>query len=248
MKRPRILLTGCFEARGAEFSDASVSLSNLYARAIVEAGGLPFLLPFPGRGVEASDYAELADGILLTGGEDIFPEHYAAEVPLASAQRLRPGDLERDQLEIGLVKAARALGKPLLGICRGHQLLNVAFGGRLIMDLESELPEAVPHRDPNLGCALTHELMVEGDSLAAELLGANAVVNSSHHQAVAEPAAGLRATARTSDGIVEVLEGVDDGPFLLTVQFHPERLRWQNPAYAGTFRRFVEACSVGGGG
>lgn len=244
-RTPRILLSGCFEARGAEFGDASVSLSNPYARAVAEANGLPLVLPFAGGGVSISEYVDVADGVLLTGGEDIYPEHYASDVSLASAQRLRPGDLERDRLELDLVKAAIAAGRPLLGICRGHQLLNVALGGRLIVDVESELPDGVPHRDAELGCGLTHELSVEPGSLAEEMLGANTTVNSSHHQAVAEPASGLRATARTSDGIVEIMEGENGDAFLLSVQFHPERFRKQNAAYAEVFRRFVAACRSG---
>lgn len=241
MNPPRILLTGCFEPRGAEFGDAAVSLSNPYARAIVEAGGLPLLLPFAGNADLLPAYLEIADGVLLTGGEDIYPEFYTREVGLASAQRLRPGDLERDRLEIALVRAALDADKALLGICRGHQLLNVALGGTLIVDIETELPGAVSHRDPEQGCGLTHEVTVEPGSLVAELLGTNTVVNSSHHQAVLEPAAGLRATARTADGIVEVMEGDDRGAFLFSVQFHPERHRKQNPAYLEVFRRFVAA-------
>lgn len=241
MKPPRILLTGCFEARGAEFGDASISLSNPYARAIAEAGGVPLVLPFAGRNELVHEYVELADGIVLTGGEDIFPELYAEKVDLRSAQRLRPGDLERDRLEIDLAKAAIEAGKPLLGICRGHQLLNVALGGTLVVDVETELPDAICHRDPALSCALTHELIVESGTLAAELLGGNPVVNTSHHQAVLEPADGLRATARTSDGIVEIMESEESAAFLLSVQFHPERFRKQNPAYLEIFRRFVAA-------
>ena len=237
-------MTGCFEARGAEFSDASVSLSNPYARAVAEAGGLPLVLPFTGDADLLGEYLDLADGVLLTGGEDIYPELYTRSAPLASAQRLRPGDLERDRMEIALVQAACSDGIPLLGICRGHQLLNVALGGGLVMDIESELPEAQPHRDPELGCGLTHELRLEPGSLAEGWFGGNPVVNSSHHQAVLDPVAGLRAIARTRDGIVEMMEGTTGGSFLLSVQFHPERFRRQNEGYRALFYRLVEEAGL----
>lgn len=240
--RPIILVTGCYESRGSEFGDASLSLSNRYCEAVVEGGGLPIAFPVSGRTKDVGDYVGLSAGILLTGGEDIYPENYCEELPLAVAETVRPGSRRRDELEIALVHETLKQRKPLLAICRGHQILNVAMGGELIADLELEKPDAIEHRNGELGCRLTHVLDIESDSVAAELLGRTDVkVNSSHHQAVLQPAAGLRATARTSDSIVEVMEFSETGrlPFGVSVQFHPERFQDQNPGYRRLFERLV---------
>lgn len=242
MSRPRILVTGCYESRGSEFGDSSLSLSNCYSEAIVAAGGLPIVFPVSGRVKDVPDYIDLADGILISGGEDIYPDRYTKSLPLKVAETVRPGSRLRDDLEIALIKETFDQRKPLLAICRGHQILNVALGGRLVVDLSLERPDAITHRDGVLGCRLTHPLVVEPDSLAAELFGRTDVsVNSSHHQAVADTASGLRATARTKDGIVEIieLENPDQLPFCLSVQFHPERFQEQNPGYQRLFQRFV---------
>jgi putative glutamine amidotransferase len=241
--RPLILVSGCYDSRGSEFGDASLSLSNCYAAAVVAAGGLPIVLPVSGRPKEATDYVSRVDGILLTGGEDLYPEQYCSELPLAVAESIRPGSRNRDELEIAVAREAIAGRKPLLAICRGHQLLNVAFGGRLVADIPLEMPAAICHRDGELGCRLTHEITVESGSVAAELFGRVKVkVNSSHHQAVATAADGLLATAHTADGVVEVMELPDHGlPFGVSVQFHPERNQDQNPGYRFLFQRFVRA-------
>lgn len=244
MSRPRILVTGCFDSRGTEFGDSSISLSNRYCEAIIDAGGLPIVFPVSGRIKDVPEYIGLADGVLITGGEDIYPENYTDSLPLEVAETIRPGSRRRDDLEIALVKESFDQRRPLLAICRGHQILNVAMGGKLIADLKIERPEAIPHRDGELGCRLTHPLEVEADSLAADLFGrTGVVVNTSHHQAVAEPADRLRATARTEDGIVEIMELAepDQTPFCMSVQFHPERFQEQNPGYQRLFQRFILA-------
>jgi len=240
--RPVVLLTGCYQSRGSEFGDASLSLSNRYSEAVIESGGLPIAFPVSGRVKDVEDYVSLAAGVLITGGEDIYPENYCDELPLPVAETIRPGSRRRDDLEISLVHETLRQRKPLFAICRGHQILNIAMGGGLIADLELEKPDAIDHCNGELGCRLTHVLEVERDSVAAELLGRTDVkVNSSHHQAVVEPAEGLRATARTCDGVVEVLELADPErlPFGVSVQFHPERFQEQNPGYRRLFERFV---------
>jgi len=242
-ERPLILVTGCYESRGAEFGDASISLSNCYPDALLAAGGLPVVFPVSGKEKHVEDYLSRVSGVLLTGGEDLYPELYCGELPLAVAETIRPGSRTRDRLEIALIQAAVKRKLPLLAICRGHQVLNVAFGGRLVADIGLEMPEAIRHRDPELGCRLTHPLEIEPDSVAAQLFGrSGAKVNSSHHQAVVEVAEGLRATARTSDGVVEVMEIEEPRmPFGMSVQFHPERNQDQHSGYRRLFERFVNA-------
>lgn len=243
-ERPLILVTGCYDSRGSEFGDASLSLSNRYSEAVIEVGGLPIAFPVSGRMKDVPDYVSLAAGILITGGEDIYPEKYCSDLPLEVAETIRPGSRRRDELEIALVQETLRQRKPLFGICRGHQILNVAMGGKLIADLNLEMPDAIQHRDGEQGCRLMHQVQVAPDSVAAELLGRTEVmVNSSHHQAVVEVADGLRATALTSDGVVEVIEFTEPErlPFGLSVQFHPERFQDQNPGYRRLFERFVIA-------
>jgi putative glutamine amidotransferase len=242
--KPVVLVSACYAASGTEFSDPSISLSNQYCRRIARAGGLPIVVPLTETETVAAEYLEIADAVMLTGGEDLHSDLYAADLPVDLAQTVRPGSLERDDLEISLVRGAFAARKPFLGICRGHQIANVAFGGRLVVDIEQEMPGAEQHRDVELGCGLTHRIEIAQDSLMRRLFGEGEnVVNSSHHQAVLRVADELRATAKTTDGIVEAMElsEADRSPFFLTIQFHPERTQKKNHAYQRVFDEFVEA-------
>lgn len=241
--RPLILVSGCYDSRGSEFGDASLSLSNRYSECIIAAGGLPLVLPVSSRTKEVAEYVSRVDGVLLSGGEDIYPDRYCGELPLAVAGTVRPGSRTRDELEIATAIEVIARVKPLLAICRGHQVLNVALGGKLVSDIELEMPDAIRHFDEEQSARLTHLVTVERVSQAAELFGlSNVVVNSTHHQAVVDVATGLRATARTSDGIVEVMElSNPGGAFGMSVQFHPERRQEQNQGYRRLFERFVTA-------
>lgn len=241
--KPVILVTAAHDPRGTEFGDDSISLSNLYCRQLAVAGATPVIVPLTNGANDLDGYLRLAQGILITGGEDLFPDRYAPELPADVAATVKPGSRERDELEYSLIRAAAAKRIPFLGICRGHQAANVAFGGGLIADITTQMPDALPHRDAELGCGLTHAVRIESGSLLDEIFGPRErTVNSSHHQAVVEPAAGLRATARTEDGVVEALELADpaDHPFFLSVQFHPERTQKSNHAYQRLIGRFVE--------
>jgi putative glutamine amidotransferase len=138
--------------------------------------------------------------------------------------------------------------KPLLAICRGHQLLNVALGGQLIADIRQQVPGALNHQRLDKPNSLTHEVALTANSLLAKITGKQILgVNSSHHQAILETAEPLRATARSSDGIIEAME-LKPGvlrklPFLLSVQFHPERLAEKFAEHRAIFSGFVKACA-----
>jgi putative glutamine amidotransferase len=137
--------------------------------------------------------------------------------------------------------------KPLLAICRGHQLLNIALGGRLIADIRRQVHGALNHQRMDQAGALVHEASLTAGSLLARITGKRILgVNSSHHQAVLEPAEPLAAVARTRDGIVEAMEWKPAAarrmPFLLSVQFHPERLTERHAEHRAIFSRFVHAC------
>jgi putative glutamine amidotransferase len=136
----------------------------------------------------------------------------------------------------------------LLAICRGHQLLNVALGGQLIADIRRQIPGALNHQRLDLAGKIVHEAALTAGSLLAKIIGKRVLgVNSSHHQAVVETAGPLVAVARSSDGIVEAMELKPEVarrmPFLLSVQFHPERLTEKHDGHRAIFRRFILACN-----
>jgi putative glutamine amidotransferase len=169
------------------------------------------------------------DGLLLAGGEDVDPPLYG-EAP-------RPGledvNRRRDEQELGLIVAARRRGAPVFGICRGLQVVNVACGGTLVQDIPAEAPSPVEHRVRRPKDALAHAVTVTGGT---SLPAGTFPVNSRHHQAIARLGAGLSVTARSTDGIIEAVEG--EG--ILAVQWHPENLR-DDPVSRGLFRSFRAA-------
>jgi putative glutamine amidotransferase len=214
----------CEEARWAHWHKPAVLLPADYAEQVAAAGGIPVLLP-PLPGVAAA--AGRLDGLLLTGGGDIDPGTYGAQ-PHPRTSRV---SVPRDAAELELLDAATAEGLPVLGVCRGMQLLNVAHGGTL----RQHLPNDAGHT-PAPGTFGSHPVRVAAGTRLAGILGANgdgADVPTAHHQAVDRLGEGLVATAWAEDGVIEAVEASAAGdPFLLAVQWHPE---------AGTDPRLIEA-------
>jgi putative glutamine amidotransferase len=247
-RSPRILVSPSLERRGAEFDDESSSLSDCYALAIHNAGGIPLILPrIPSKSLVEEAMTE-ADGLVLTGGDDIQSALHRPRLSPELRRKAGEADAKRDAMELLLVDAAFSLRKPLLAICRGHQLLNVALGGTLLVDIESERPRALRHNCSGQKDGFAHEILIEPGSLMAEIAGATTLqVNSCHHQAVKRLSPGLKATAVSADGIIEVIELGDElraaHPFVLSVQFHPERLTNVDPAFARVFQAFISACA-----
>ena len=246
-KRPVILISPCLEPRGAEFDDESLSLSDCYSDAIFSTGGLPWVLPrIPSRELVVESLSR-ADGVLLTGGNDIQTKLHRPRIPAALRKRAGAPDPKRDVLELLLIEKTFALKKPMFAICRGHQILNVALGGTLLVDIASEKPEALKHNCSDKQDGWAHEISIAPGSLTRKIAGRSSLrVNSCHHQAVKAMANGLKAAATSADGIVEVME-LDEGlresqPFLLSVQFHPERLFRTEPAFERMFKAFIAAC------
>jgi putative glutamine amidotransferase len=198
-----------------------VTLNTAYVRALDRAGLVPLALPTmlaPERAVHALQ-AGCVHGLVLTGGEDVEPARYGA----TPHPKLEKPDTTRDAAELALIAAARQRRLAILGICRGIQVLNVALGGTLYQDLESERPGPVVHAG---GDDRRHAVRIEPGSLLEKTLGARSItVNSRHHQAIRELAPGLRAVAWAEDGLIEAVEAVDAGaPWTLAVQWHPEDL------------------------
>ena len=237
------------EKKGTEFSDASISLSNRYTDAVVAAGGLPVILPSTSSPELVAEMVRRSDGVLLTGGDDIQPALYDKNMPKELAAKVGSLEPERDVWEALLVKEVFAQRKPILSICRGHQMVNVALGGTLIVDIPTQLPGALNHRQMDRKMEPVHDVAVESDSLLAKITGEKTLgVNSTHHQAVDKLAGALRCVARSSDGVVEALELKEPGllPFFLAVQFHPERLIDGNPVFLRLFKSFITACVQNG--
>src|SRR5450631_1996744 len=251
MKRPPlILITSSFELRGVEFSDLSISLSLRYVKAILAAGGLPLIAPATTDSALLAEVVRRVDGVLLTGGDDINPDLYTKNLPRAVRKTVEqtPDGGGRDWRELVLIHEVFRQRKPLLAICRGHQMLNVALGGQLIADIRQQVPGALNHQRLDLAGKIVHEAALTAGSLLAKITGKRVLgVNSSHHQAVLQPAEPLVATARSSDGIVEAMELKPDAarrmPFLLGVQFHPERLVGKHAEHRAIFRSFIQACN-----
>jgi putative glutamine amidotransferase len=187
---------------------------------------------------------EGVDGLLLTGGEDVEPARYGEE-PLAV---VTDRDATRDAFEVALVAEARTRRLPLLAICRGIQLLNVACGGTLIQDIPTQVNGGTDHQftvPPHQSYDLAHEIWIDKGTLLAELMNdrLNGVdtcdVNSRHHQAVKTVAPGFKVSATAPDGVVEAIED-PSVPFCLGVQWHPENF-WRTGEFRPLFEGFVEA-------
>jgi putative glutamine amidotransferase len=247
---PLILVSPSIERRGVEFHDLSVSLSVKYDSAVLQSGGIPITAPTTTDCGLLAECVRRVDGVLLTGGDDINPDLYDSHLPRAVRQTvgLTPDGGSRDLRELMLIDETLRQRKPLLAICRGHQLLNIAFGGGLVADIRRQVPGALNHQRMDKAGDFVHEVALTAGSLLAKIAGTRILgVNSSHHQAVLEPAEPLMAAGRSSDGIVEAMElkpeAVQGMPFLLSVQFHPERLAERSAEHRAIFERFIRICA-----
>jgi putative glutamine amidotransferase len=209
-----------------------------YIAALERAGAAPILIPIVETVETLQAILSRLDGLLLPGGGDVDPPRYG-EVGLPGLNQVQA---ETDRVELMLAHAALETDLPLLGVCRGQQLLNVAMGGTLYQDLQKQEATALDHTGsrPHGRDFLFHSVRIAPDSRLASLLGAIEVeVNSLHHQGIKGMAPGLRAVAWSPDGVIEAVEG--EGAFRVAVQWHPEELPHQ-PAAARLFEGFVAAC------
>ena len=208
-----------------------------YVHAVTAAGGLPVLLPAS----EAPECAEEAlarlDGLLLSGGGDVDPALYG-EAPLPALGGQEP---DRDRWEIALARTALAAGVPVLGICRGIQVLNVAAGGTLVQDLPSQRPESMQHAQKAPRWYPSHRIVIARETRLAQLLQVESIrVNSFHHQALAQVAPGWRVSAHSDDGVVEAIE-LPGHPFAVGVQFHAENMVRREPLFLRLFAALTAA-------
>lgn len=214
-----------------------VRLNEDYVHAVRDAGLVPLILP-PRDPGELEALLDLVAGVVLTGGEDVDPAEYGAET---SPKAYAPHH-QRDRFELAMVRLAHQRRLPTLAICRGIQVANVALGGTLVQDIPSECPAAIDHERSEERDRRVHEVILDLGSKLADAVGATAIsVNSSHHQALARVADGLRVAARATDGIIEGAEWEGDEWWMVGVQWHPEELvRDGKPWDRGLFRAFAE--------
>jgi putative glutamine amidotransferase len=220
-------------------------MSQQYVRVLVTAGALPWIIPLiQNDATTLRGIYDQLDGLFLPGGVDLHPSAYD-ERPNDLCGRTDPA---RDEIELSLTRWALEDGKPLLAVCRGIQVVNVAAGGTVHQDLASQLPGAIKHdyfprRGQYTRDLLAHEVEVAEGSRLASLLGASTVqVNSMHHQGIKRLAPRLRPTAYAPDGLIEGLES-PNGHFLLGVQWHPEALVERDPRMHRLFTAFIQAAT-----
>lgn len=222
--------------RNKEYSKAAY----YYAESVTMGGGLPVYVPIIHDLTLADAYMQKLDGLILSGGdEDVQPFRYH-ECPLHGLNNVSP---DRDAWEFALVKAALEQNKPILGICRGCQVLNVAFGGSLYQNIFQQCPGVGEHNPQmtEMHC-LYHSINVETDSLLHKLFGSELMVNSFHNMALKEVAPCFKVTARSTEGVIEAIES-QTHKFVVGVQWHPEALTKHYPHFIELFKAHIDACN-----
>lgn len=209
--------------------------------AIKKAEGLPIIIPFMEDSEQINQLLQWIDGLYLTGGVDIAPKWYGEE-PHPKLGRVDP---PRDEFEITVIKKFYALQKPIFGVCRGSQALNVALGGKMFQDIYAQMDgELLQHQQKSLAGYTSHQVKITPGSLLEKLTGKTTLqVNSRHHQANRLVAEELQVSAKAQDGVIEAIEGKGDF-FVLGVQWHPESLLAKNDEDSlKIYKGFVQACN-----
>jgi len=213
-------------------------ISNNYIYSISAAGGVPVCIPLVQSEEDYDYYINVIDGIVFPGGVDVAPKNYGEE-PLKEVRDTSP---TRDESELKLFARAYEKKLPILGICRGSQLINVALGGSLYQDINNQLSDAFGHSPSEApGDELYHSVNIVNGSRLHAILGTDKLhVNSFHHQAVKGVGRSLTAAAYSNDNIIEATESTEDR-FLLGIQWHPECLTIRYPLFLKLFRSLVKA-------
>src|SRR5450432_2456406 len=219
-------------------------MSQRYVDVLTSAGALPWVIPLTHDMATLRAVYEKLDGVFLPGGVDMDPDQYSeSRLPVCGVT-----DSDRDRVEVALVQWAMADRKPVLAVCRGVQVLNVAAGGTLYQDLAEWCDAAIKHdywpNEVKQRQDLVHDVVIEEGTQLGAIVGAGTVtVNSMHHQGIKKLAPGLVVNAYAPDGLIEGVEGSDDG-YLLGVQWHPEELVELDPAARRLFESFIEAAAA----
>jgi len=199
------------------------SLSNDYVESVIKAGGVPVILPILSDEESIRRQIEILDGVLLSGGVDINPLVYNEE-PSPKLGYIFP---DKDTFDLLIVKIAYELKKPILAICRGHQILNIAFGGTLYQDLSDMEGSYIKHQQQTKDGAASHTIDIIDGSILHNILGSSIITNSFHHQAIKDLAPGFKVSAYSKDNVIEAIEKCNEN-FVIGVQFHPEIMATYN--------------------
>lgn len=218
-------------------NDGKHMLMPQYITAVQGSGGFPILLPYTTSDEDVERYVSMCDGFIYTGGYDIDPKHYNEPRDEMCGEH----EPYRDDIELRSFGPIFESGKPILGICRGEQLINVALGGTLYQDIPSQLGEKFPHRQAEPPLSPSHSVRVLPDTPLYELVGRDEIVaNSFHHQSVKKLGEGLEVMAYAEDGIIEAFRHKSH-PFLWAFQWHPERLYHIDGDAVKIFDKFISA-------
>ncbi|MGL4662299.1 MAG: gamma-glutamyl-gamma-aminobutyrate hydrolase family protein [Culicoidibacterales bacterium] len=211
-------------------------LNRDYPRSIEQAGGIPIVLPLTESYEVALEQVRAVDALLLSGGQDVNPLIYGQE-PHEKLANISP---ERDTFETLLLQAAVELKKPIMGICRGSQIMNVYFGGTLLQDNSFKEGAYIKHAQSANPQLPIHHVNVDTDSFLGKAVGETEfLINSFHHQSIDQVAPGFKAIAVSKDGIIEGIESTSDH-FMFAVQWHPEMMSRENKAAQHIFKAYVE--------
>lgn len=215
-------------------------VNTVNIRVVAEAGGVPVLIPNTFDEAKLATVLDMVDGLFLPGGVDVDPHLYGEE-PVAGMGEFDP---DWDAVDVTAARMALERNMPILGICRGMQVLNVAAGGTLYQDIPSQVPGALKHSQKGPRWAASHAVQLTKGSQLATIFDATELrINSYHHQAVKDVAPSLQATAVAPDGIIEAIESPEH-PFVVGVQWHPELMVVREPMYKALFAAFVEAAAT----
>ncbi|MDR0394255.1 MAG: gamma-glutamyl-gamma-aminobutyrate hydrolase family protein [Tannerella sp.] len=216
----------------------NAAVPRSYIDAVLQSGGIPVVIPTLYDEKEMIELLNTMDGIVFAGGGDFAPAYYN-ERPIPQMGKV---NVSRDEFEMKLVRLAAERSIPILGICRGLQLINIAFGGSLYQDLAAQYYDnSIGHRQKLPNEEASHAVYVEDHTVFADIVKERMLmVNSSHHQAIKKVARGFRVAGKSPDKIVEVIEKMDDENWILGVQFHPEARVTKDHAMHSIFRRFVD--------
>ncbi len=238
MKKPLIGIVASFYVNRDNEPLSTQSVSRDYVRGIIKAGGMPMIIPVQEKSPMFDNYEEMMDGLLLTGGGDITPSVYGAE----KHEKTGFTDLNKDVLEIELTRKMMEAGKPVFGICRGFQVINVALGGTMYQDILTSGKGWHNHAgEMAFRSRPLHSIKIDRDTRMFRVFGKEEIeVNSFHHQALDRIGEGLKITAVSDDGIPEALE--HENGKVWGVEFHPENMFDAYPEFLGLFRSFVEDC------
>lgn len=207
-----------------------------YTEAIEDNGGIPYIIPMLKKEENVIQALKGLDGIILSGGHDINPLLWGEE-PKKYIGELLP---ERDEFDLILFKEAKKLNIPILGICRGHHLINIALGGSLHQDINSEISDSLKHTQNTYYTNATHNVSIKENTFLYNVLGNKCTINSFHHLAVKDLGEGLMVSAFAKDGVVEGIESEDGN--IIGIQWHPEMMYRKREDMAKIFESFIGKC------